>query len=240
MLREWEKLPTFMRLPEVKPYYESLRRKRIPLVLKRCFDLVASLVLLGILSIPMLIIAAWIKMDSPGPTIYRQYRVTKYGKRFRIHKFRTMVTDAESKGSGITVRNDNRITRCGAVLRRFKLDELPQLFDVVSGDMSFVGTRPEAVKYVELYKPEYYATLLMPAGITSEASIRYKDESKLLDAAENVDQVYMEQVLPAKMKWNLASIKSFGIMSEGLTMVRTVLAVLGRDYLQQDAQRGDS
>jgi lipopolysaccharide/colanic/teichoic acid biosynthesis glycosyltransferase len=141
-----------------------------------------------------------------------------------------MVSNADKIGTTVTVENDNRITKVGAKLRGLRLDELPQLLDVISGNMSFVGTRPEAVKYVERYKPEYYATLLMPAGITSEASIRYKDEDKLLNKAENVDDVYVTQVLPEKMKWNLESINKFSFLRDISTMFRTVAAVLGKDY----------
>ena len=156
--------------------------------------------------------------------------MTTYGKHFRIHKFRTMVSNAERIGSAVTVSNDSRITRVGSKLRRLRLDELPQVFDVLEGNMSFVGTRPEAVKYVERYRPEYYATLLLPAGITSEASIRYKDEDRLLNAADDVDRVYVEQVLPEKMKWNLESIRNFRFLRDILTMFRTVAAVLGKEY----------
>ena len=141
-----------------------------------------------------------------------------------------MVVNADKIGTAVTVGEDPRITKVGKKLRSLRLDELPQVLDVISGDMSFVGTRPEAVKYVEQYRPEYYATLLMPAGITSEASIRYKDEAKLLDAAADVDKVYMEQVLPAKMVWNLESVWRFRFLREILTMFRTVFAVLGKDY----------
>ena len=141
-----------------------------------------------------------------------------------------MVVNADKIGTAVTVGEDPRITKVGKKLRSLRLDELPQVLDVISGDMSFVGTRPEAVKYVEQYKPEYYATLLMPAGITSEASIRYKDEAKLLNAAVDVDKVYMEQVLPAKMVWNLESVRRFRFLREILTMFRTVFAVLGKDY----------
>jgi lipopolysaccharide/colanic/teichoic acid biosynthesis glycosyltransferase len=230
MIRKWDKLPEFMKVPEVRPYWEILYAKRFQLFLKRLFDLVLALVLVVILAIPMLIIALLIKAGSKGPVFYRQERVTTYGRHFRIHKFRTMVADAEKIGTAVTVGNDSRITGVGRRLRHLRLDELPQVFDVISGNMSFVGTRPEAVKYVEQYRPEYYATLLMPAGITSEASIRYKDEEKLLDAADDVDKVYMEQVLPAKMVWNLESIRRFRFLREILTMFRTVLAVLGKDY----------
>ena len=219
-----------MQVPEVRPYWEKLYAKRFQLFLKRVFDLILALVLLVILAIPMLVIALLIKIGSKGPVFYRQERVTTYGKHFRIHKFRTMVANAEKLGTAVTVGNDSRITGVGRKLRHLRLDELPQVFDVIAGNMSFVGTRPEAVKYVEQYRPEYYATLLMPAGITSEASIRYKDEEKLLDAADDVDKVYMEQVLPAKMVWNLESVRRFRFLREILTMFRTVLAVLGKDY----------
>ena len=230
MIKSWEELPAFMRTPEVRPYWEVLNRKRGQLMLKRVFDLVVSLVLLIILAIPMAIIALLIKKEDPGPAIYRQERVTTYGKHFRIHKFRTMVVNADKIGTAVTVGADPRITKIGAKLRGHRLDELPQVFDVMKGDMSFVGTRPEAVKYVERYKPEYYATLLMPAGITSEASIRYKDEARLLDAASDVDKVYVNEVLPAKMKWNLNSIERFSFFRDILTMFRTVFAVFGKDY----------
>lgn len=230
MLTSWEKLPDYMRIPEVRPYYDSLKKKQFSILIKRLFDIVAAVALLLLLMIPMLIIAAWIKADSDGPVFYRQERVTKDGKRFRIHKFRTMVANADRLGSAVTVGNDKRITSAGERLRSLRLDELPQLLDVLKGDMSFVGTRPEAVKYVERYKPEYYATLLLPAGITSEASIRYKDENKLLNAADDVDLVYVEQVLPGKMKWNLEEIRRFQLLRELATMFRTVAAVCGKDF----------
>ena len=230
MLKKWDNLPEFMRCDEVRPYWESLNRKRGQLIIKRMFDIVMAVILLILLAVPMLILAVWINADSDGPVFYRQERVTTYGKHFRIHKFRTMVSNAEQIGTAVTVGNDSRITKVGSKLRGHRLDELPQLLDVLAGTMSFVGTRPEAVKYVERYKPEYNATLLMPAGITSECSIRYKDEDKLLDAATDVDKVYIEEVLPAKMKWNLYSIKQFGLIQELKTMLRTVAAVMGKDY----------
>lgn len=230
LLKKWDDLPAFMKVPEVWPYYDILRKRKLSLLIKRVFDFAAALILLIVLVIPMTVIAVWIKLDSKGPVFYRQERVTTNGKHFRIHKFRTMVVNADRIGTAVTVGNDSRITKAGQKLRHLRLDELPQLFDVIRGDMSFVGTRPEAVKYVERYKPEYYATLLMPAGITSEASIRYKDEDKLLDAADDVDRVYIEQVLPEKMKWNLESIKRFRFLRDILTMFRTVAAVLGKEY----------
>ncbi len=230
VLRDWDELPEFMKTPEVRPYWEILNKKRWQLVLKRVFDFVAALILFFLLAIPMAVIAVMIKLDSEGHVLYRQERVTTYGRHFRIHKFRTMVSNADKIGTAVTVGHDSRITRVGAKLRRLRLDELPQVFDVLSGDMSFVGTRPEAVKYVERYKLEYNATLLMPAGITSEASIRYKDEDRLLSAADDVDRVYVDEVLPEKMKWNLESVRRFRFLREILTMFRTVLAVCGKDY----------
>lgn len=230
MLKRWEDLPDFMRTTEVRPYWEILNKKRGQLVLKRVFDLIVAIILLIILAIPMAVIAILIKKDSEGPVFYRQERVTTYGRHFRIHKFRTMVSNADKIGTAVTVGADPRITRIGSRLRHLRLDELPQVIDVLQGSMSFVGTRPEAVKYVEKYRPEYNATLLMPAGITSEASIRYKDEDKLLNVADDVDRVYVEEVLPAKMKWNLESIERFRFLRDILTMFRTVFAVLGKDY----------
>ena len=230
MLKRWEDLPDFMRTPEVRPYWEALNRKRGQLALKRAFDVVVGLIIFVLLLIPMAIIAIMIKLDSPGPIFYRQERVTTYGRHFKIHKFRTMVNNADKIGTAVTVDGDSRITKVGSKLRGHRLDEFPQIIDVILGDMSFVGTRPEAVKYVEQYKPEYNATLLMPAGITSEASIRYKDEAELLNAADDVDRVYIEKVLPGKMKWNLRSIKKFSFFGEIATMFRTVFAVLGTEY----------
>lgn len=230
MLKKWETLPEYMQNDEVRFYYETLQKKKVSMFLKRVMDLVGGLILLILLAIPMIIISIMIKLDSEGPVFYRQERITTYGKHFKIHKFRTMVSNADKIGSTVTVGNDSRITKVGAKLRGCRLDELPQVLDLISGNMSFVGTRPEAVKYVKQYKPEYMATLLLPAGITSEASIRYKDEAELLDAASDVDKTYIEEVLPGKMKYNLDSIKNFSFFGDIATMFRTVLAVLGKDY----------
>ena len=229
MLKRWDDLPPFMRNQQVKPYYDILKKKRLSILIKRLFDYVAALIFLVILAIPMLIIAVCIKIDSPGPVFYRQERVTSYGKLFRIHKFRTMVSNADKIGSAVTVSKDSRITKIGSKLRQLRLDELPQVFDVLSGNMSFVGTRPETTKYVERYSDEMNATLLLPAGITSEASIKYKDEARLLDAAEDVDKVYLEEVLPEKMKYNLQSIRSFSLREDIKILFRTVRAVLQKD-----------
>lgn len=230
ILCKWNDLPDDMRIDEVRPYYEILAKKQGQIFFKRVFDFVVALIMLIVLCIPMIIISIWIKIDSKGPVFYRQERVTTNGEHFKIHKFRTMVSNADKIGTQVTVDNDSRITNVGSKLRRVRLDELPQLIDLLQGTMSFVGTRPEAVKYVDQYKPEYMATLLMPAGITSEASIRYKDEDKLLKKADDVDKAYVENVLPGKMKYNLESIKKFSFWGEIVTMFRTVLAVLGKDY----------
>ena len=219
ILKEWDELPKFMRTPEVRPYWEVLRKRRWQLELKRVFDFTVALIMLFVVAIPMLIIAIAIKLDSPGPVFYKQERVTTYGKKFRIHKFRTMVNNADKIGTQVTVSNDSRVTKVGSLLRNYRLDELPQLIDVLFGDMSFVGTRPEVTKYVKKYQPVMFATLLLPAGITSEASIRYKDEYKLLDAADDVDKVYVETVLPVKMVWNLNSVERFSFFREILTNV---------------------
>lgn len=230
LLKSWEKLPNYMRTEIVRPYYENLRRHKGSLFLKRLFDIVVSLIMLLILWPIILIIALLIRLDSPGPAIYKQERVTTNGKHFMIWKFRTMVNNAEKKGAQVTVSDDKRITKIGKVLRKYRLDELPQLINILLGDMSYVGTRPEVIKYVDQYQPEYYATLLLPAGVTSEASIRYKDENKLLTEACDVDQVYIKRILPAKMKLNLESIMQFHFYREILTMIRTVLAILGKEY----------
>lgn len=230
ILKKWNELPDCMRIDEVKPYYEILCKKKMSLFYKRIFDIIGGLILFVLLAIPMAIIAIWIKLDSEGPVFYRQERITTYGKKFKIHKFRTMVSNADKIGAAVTVVNDSRITKIGAKLRGCRLDELPQVLDLISGNMSFVGTRPEAVKYIEKYEPEYLATLLLPAGITSEASIRYKNEAELLDVADDVDRVYVEYVLPGKMKYNLDSIKKFSFFGEIATMFRTVFTVLGKEY----------
>lgn len=230
MLKQWDDLPEFMRTSEVRYYWEILNKRRGQLVAKRFFDLIFAVLLFSILAIPMAVIALMIKIEDSGPVLYRQERVTRYGKLFRIHKFRTMIINADKIGTAVTVGEDPRITSVGRKLRKLRLDELPQVIDVIVGDMSFVGTRPEAVRYVDKYKSEWNATLLMQAGITSEASIRFKDEDKLLDGATDVDKVYVEKVLPKKMKWNLESIRQFYFFRELLIMLRTVFAVCGKDY----------
>lgn len=229
VLKAWDRLPAFMRVEEVRPYYEILDRHRRELVLKRIFDVFVAGILLFVLAIPMAVMALLIRMDSPGRAFYRQERVTAYGRKFRIHKFRTMAVGADRFGSQVTVRGDTRVTRIGVFLRKYRLDELPQLIDVLNGSMSFVGTRPEVPKYVECYTEEMKATLLLPAGITSEASIRYKDEAQLLDGVEDVDSTYVDKVMPGKMKWNLWALERFGLWNEMKILGRTVAAVIWGD-----------
>lgn len=226
MLKNWNKLPEYMRTDEVRPYYDLLQRKKLSLFFKRVFDIVVSLIMIILCSPILLIISILIVKDSKGGVFYRQERVTQYGRVFRIFKFRTMVQNADQIGTQVTVSNDSRITKIGSKLRNCRLDELPQLFNIFLGDMTFVGTRPESVHYVKSYTNEMYATLLLPAGVTSEASIEYKDEAELLDQADDVDCVYINEVLPEKMKYNLNSIKEFSFFKEIATMFRTVFAVL--------------
>ena len=226
ILRSWDKLPEYMRNDKVKPYYELLKKRTGSLIMKRIFDIVMSLLLLMILSPVFLAVSIWIKLDSKGPVFFRQVRVTTYGKQFRIFKFRTMCEDAEKKGSLVTVGNDSRITKVGEKIRHCRLDEIPQLLNVLAGDMTFVGTRPEVVKYVNAYSDEMYATLLLPAGITSVASIQYKDEDEILSKAKDPDDAYIHEVLPDKMKYNLASIENFSFLNEIKTMANTLKAVI--------------
>ena len=228
-LIRWEDLPENMQTDAVRPYYDALQKKTGSLLLKRIFDVAVSFLMLLLLSPFFLILAIAIKIDSQGPVFYKQVRVTQYGREFRIFKFRTMVNNADRIGSLVTVGNDARITKVGSFIRACRLDEISQLINVLLGDMTFVGTRPEVPKYVAAYTPEMMATLLLPAGITSIASIRYKDEAELLDKAEDVDKTYIEEVLPGKMQYNLESILKFSFWDDIATCFKTVLAVLKSD-----------
>lgn len=229
LICKWEKLPAEMQTDEVREYYDILRKKNFSLFWKRVFDIFVSALMLIVLSPLFLVLAIAIKIDSKGPVFYRQERVTQYGKHFRIFKFRSMVVNAD-KGSQVTVDQDSRITRMGRLIRKCRLDEVSQLIDVFRGTMTFVGTRPEVPKYVSEYAPEMMATLLLPAGVTSLASIYYKDEAELLNGAEDTDKVYIEKILPAKMYYNLKAIEKFGFWRDIKTMFMTVFAVLGKEY----------
>ena len=225
-MKKWSELPQNMQSDAVREYYDILNSKTVSLILKRLFDIIVSSVLIVICSPVMLILAICIKIDSKGPVMFRQRRVTTCNRVFRIFKFRTMVNDAEKKGTQVTTNNDPRVTKVGKLIRGCRLDELPQLFNVFLGDMTFVGTRPEVEKYVAAYTDEMMATLLLPAGITSVASIKYKDEERLLEAAENTDEVYINEVLPEKMKYNLEALKNFSFFGDIKIMFQTVFAVL--------------
>lgn len=227
LLRKWDDIPEFMRNDEVKKYYDILIKKRFSLMLKRFFDIIMSLLLLIVLSPVFLILAIWIKADSKGTVFYRQERITQYGRTFRIFKFRTMVSNADKIGALVTTQNDSRITRVGEKIRKCRLDELPQLINILKGDMSFVGTRPEVQKYVDAYTDEMKATLLLPAGVTSLASLKYRDEDEIIsqetDKGKTVDQAYIEDVLPEKMKFNLEYLNNFNILKDVNLCVRTVI-----------------
>lgn len=227
LLRKWDDLPEFMKNEEVRSYYDSLSKKKGQLIIKRIFDILVSLILIIILLPAFVIISIWIKVDSKGPVFYRQERVTQYGKIFRIFKFRTMVVNADQIGSLVTTQNDSRITKVGEKIRRCRLDEIPQLFNILNGDMTFVGTRPEVKKYVDQYTDKMYATLLLPAGVTSSASINFKDEDKIINRYKNrsIDDVYVNEVLPLKMKYNLEALTSFHFVKEIGVMVNTVVKV---------------
>lgn len=229
LLKKWEQLPYEMQLVEVRKYYNILKKKQVSLAFKRVFDVILSSIMLIALSPVFLVLTIAIKIDSKGPVFYRQERVTQYNQKFYIFKFRTMVQNAD-KGSLVTVSNDARITKIGRIIRKFRLDEISQLINVLNGDMTFVGTRPEVPKYIERYTPEMMATLLLPAGVTSLASILYKDEAKLFDAAEDTDKVYIEKILPAKMYYNLKSIENFSFWGDIRIMFMTVFAVCGKQY----------
>ena len=233
-LRPWRLLPDEMRTKEVRKYYNILMKHRMWLKVKRAFDVVVAGIMLAVLIIPMGIIALAIRLDSPGPVFFRQARVTQYGKIFRIYKFRTMVDNASKLGASVTVDNDSRITKVGAFLRKYRMDEFPQLFNILAGDMTLVGTRPEVPKYVKKYTKEMYATLLLPAGLTSRTSIAYKDEDKLLGKAvdeESTDNIYINEVLPAKMRYNLESMKHFGVQADASVLWDTFTSVVGSERM---------
>lgn len=226
LLKEWEDLPERMCNGAVKPYYEYLVRRKGSLIIKRIFDVGMSCVLLIVLSPILGLVAVLIKRDSKGKVFFKQKRITQYGRPFMIFKFRTMVENAEALGSQVTVQNDSRVTKVGQVLRRYRLDELPQLINILKGEMSFVGTRPEVEKYVNAYTDEMMATLLLPAGVTSEASINFKDEDQLLSNSANIDIDYISKILPIKMTYNLANIKDYSLFKDLVVMVKTGFKVL--------------
>lgn len=227
VLKKWNNLPSYMQNDEVKKYYDILSKKRGQLILKRVFDIVLSSILILVLSPVLLVVSIWIKLDSKGPVFYRQERVTQYGKIFKIFKFRTMIVNADKIGSLVTTSNDSRITKVGKKIRKSRLDEIPQLFNVFVGEMTFVGTRPEVKKYVDQYTDEMYATLLLPAGVTSQASIEFKDEDKIINKYNNrsINDVYINEVMPSKMKYNLDALSTFNFIKDLGVMINTIVKV---------------
>ena len=236
-LRKWNELPKFMRTREVRKYYNIVNKRRASLMVKRLFDIVVASIMLAVLALPMLIIAILIKCDSRGPVFFRQERVTQYGRIFKIYKFRTMVVNANELGASVTVDNDRRITRMGKLLRKIRADEFPQLFNILAGDMTLVGTRPEVPEYVKQYSKEMYATLLLPDGLTSRTSIAYKDEDKILGNAANPDKAYVEEVLTAKMKYNLEALRKFGFAEDCRVLWDTFESVVGSERLSVTKSR---
>ena len=205
---------------------QVLSKRRGRLALKRAMDVVVSAAALCVLWPLYLIIALAIVIDDPGPVFYRQVRVGRGGKPFRIFKFRSMVVDADKKGLEITVGHDRRITRVGAFLRKTKLDELAQLLNVLCGQMSFVGPRPEVPRYVELYTPYQRQVLLVRPGITDYASIAYRHENDLLDAAQDPERMYIEQIMPAKIELNMKYLREISPAADIRLILKTVEAVV--------------
>ena len=219
-MKNWNKLPDYIRTEEVKPYYDLLKHKWFYRCLKRVFDFLASLILLALLFIPSLIIGIVICLTSKGGPFFLQQRVGRSGKMFKIVKFRTMRKNSEGN-QHITHKNDSRITGVGKFLRKTHLDEFPQLLNVIVGQMSFVGTRPEVKQFVDQYQKEWYATLLMSPGITSTASYSYDDEAEDLIEG-NADELYLNVVLPKKMNCNLKDIRKANVFREIKIMWKTM------------------
>ena len=238
ILKKWKDIPEEIKSVTTKQYYDLLRKKKLSIILKRIFDILVSFIMLVIASPIFLVLAIAIKIDSKGPVFYRQERITQYNRKFRIFKFRTMVQNADKIGSLITLGQDSRITRIGKIIRKCRLDELPQLINVLLGDMTFVGTRPEVKKYVDCYSEDMKATLLMKAGVTSLASMLYRNEDEIMNKyiakGETIDEIYVNRVLPDKMKYNLEYIEKFSIVEDIKIMINTVLVVLKLKRLPED------
>lgn len=205
---------------------DVLARRKPQLLAKRAMDIVLSACALAVLWPLLLLIALAIWIDDPGPVFYRQVRVGRNGKTFRIFKFRSMVMDADKKGLAITVGRDSRITRVGTVLRKTKLDELAQLLNVFLGQMSFVGPRPEVPKYVELYTPYQRQVLLVRPGITDYASIAYRNENDLLAGAPNPEAMYIEQIMPDKIELNMKYLREISPLADIRLILKTIVAVI--------------
>ncbi|MBS6025346.1 MAG: sugar transferase [Paeniclostridium sordellii] len=194
-------------------------------MIKRLFDIGASSIGLILLSPILILIAICIKLDSKGPVFFKQIRVGKNKELFKIYKFRTMVTDAEKLGKQITIGNDTRITKVGTFIRKCKLDELPQLINVLNGDMSLVGPRPEVPKYVELYDDYQEQILLVQPGITDYASIEFRNESEILGESENPESKYINDIMPYKIELNIKYIKNISLYEDLKLITRTIKAI---------------
>ena len=229
-MRTEHQMPEFMKNHYTLEAIKVLQQKKGTLIFKRLFDICLSLILLVLLSPVFLVLAICIKLEDGGPIFYRQQRITTYGRVFRIFKFRTMILNADKMGPLVTQDNDSRITKIGKKIRDFRLDEIAQLINVLIGDMTFVGTRPEVQKYVDAYSKEMMVTLLLPAGITSKSSIEFRNEadkiSKWMDQGLTADEAYIQKILPEKMRYNIDYISELSIAQDIKVMLQTVFAVL--------------
>ena len=194
--------------------------------MKRLFDIICSCAGLIILFVPFILIGIFIMLDSRGGIFYKQLRVGKDNVDFYLFKFRSMRTDSDKKGLLTVGGNDSRITKIGRFIRKYKIDELPQLLNVVLGDMSLVGPRPEVRKYVEMYSLEQKAVLLVKPGVTDYASIEYRNENEILGRAENPELTYINEIMPAKLKLNLKYIQEKSFMTDLKIIFRTIGKIL--------------
>ena len=203
-----------------------LESQEVSLVIKRVFDVVVSVCGLLLLALFFLIIAVIIKLDSKGSVFYRQIRVGRYGNDFRIFKFRTMIPDADKSGQLITVGDDARITKIGRFLRKTKIDELPQIMNILIGDMSFVGPRPEVRKYVDMYSEAQQQILLIRPGITDIASIKYRNESELLALSSNPEKTYCEEIMPSKLNLNMNYLSDISLINDIKIILTTIISII--------------
>lgn len=225
-MKKFENLPQNFQVDAVKEYYDILSHKKVSLFFKRLLDFLVSFILIVLFCWLFLVVAIAVKTTSKGKIIFKQQRVGKYGKCFNVLKFRTMVTDAEKLGRQITVgEKDPRVTSVGYFLRKFRFDELPQLINVLKGEMSFVGARPEVPHYVEKYTDEMMATLLLEPGITGTASIYFKDEASMLEIEPDPELCYINHILPKKMGMNLDYMKNLSVGYDIKIIFKTIFEV---------------
>jgi lipopolysaccharide/colanic/teichoic acid biosynthesis glycosyltransferase len=203
---------------------DSLRKKRVTFIFKKTFDILVSFIMILALSPVILILSILIVIDSGFPVFFRQERMGKDGKTFRIFKFRTMKNNTAT-ANGITLHNDIRITRIGEFLRKYRLDEIPQLFNIIKGEMSFVGPRPDLPKYYMVDDYGYKSVLLVRPGVTGEATLKFKDEDKILSISENPEKTYTEEIFPQKIRLNIDYIKRISILYDFKIMIHTFFSV---------------